>query len=259
MIERIENFGFEPGENAPKHTQRGQVETGRGTREVEKAEQESGRLKENAAERNSRARKIIFRLRSAFPNAAVSLRHSNPLELLVATILSAQCTDERVNKVTPGLFRSYPKACDFADARLKDLEDRIRTTGFFRNKARAIKACCRVLVEEHDGKVPKSMKALTGLAGVGRKTANVVLGNAFGLQEGIVVDTHVGRISRRLGLTEYTDPVKVEQDLMRIIPRKSWTVFSHLLILHGRATCKARSPDCEACRVGLHCPSRGKV
>ena len=226
---------------------------------MRKAKLEDDHLEENGQKRASRTRKIITRLKKVFPDAMVSLSHSNPLELLVATILSAQCTDERVNKVTPGLFRTYQNAFDFADAPLEDLENRIRTTGFFRNKAKAIKACCRSLAEEYDGEVPKTMKDLTGLSGVGRKTANVVLGNAFGLQEGVVVDTHVGRISRRLGLTEHKDPLKVERDLVELVPRRSWAVFSHLLILHGRATCKARSPNCEACQIGRHCPSRGKV
>jgi len=226
---------------------------------MRKAKLEDDHLEENGQKRASRTRKIITRLKKVFPDAMVSLSHSNPLELLVATILSAQCTDERVNKVTPGLFRTYQNASDFADAPLEDLEDRIRTTGFFRNKAKAIKACCRSLAEEYDGEVPKTMRDLTGLSGVGRKTANVVLGNAFGLQEGVVVDTHVGRISRRLGLTEHKDPLKVERDLVELVARRSWAVFSHLLILHGRATCKARSPNCEACQIGRHCPSRGKV
>ncbi len=220
---------------------------------------EVGDFIEDEKGRKARTRKIIAGLKKTFPDARCSLTYSKPLELLIATILSAQCTDERVNRVTPGLFRTYPTAADYAKAPLEELEEAIHSTGFFRNKAKSIQACCRALVAGHEGEVPASMEALTALAGVGRKTANVVLGNAFGLAEGVVVDTHVRRISNRLGLTGHRDPAKIEQDLVALVPRKDWTVFSHLLIRHGRATCTARSPDCEGCEIGTLCPSRGKV
>lgn len=212
-------------------------------------------VEENVKGRQARTRKIIARLKALFPDANCSLVYSNPLELLIATILSAQCTDERVNRVTPGLFRRYPAAADYAEAPIEELEQAIRSTGFFRNKAKAIRACCRTLVERHGGEVPASMEALTALEGVGRKTANVVLGNAFDTAEGVVVDTHVRRISNRLELTGHQDPVKIEEDLMVLVPRADWTVFSHLLIRHGRTTCTARSPACEACEIGVLCPS----
>jgi len=211
---------------------------------------------EDVKTRKVRTRKIIARLKKLFPDARCSLNHTGPLELLVATILSAQCTDARVNRVTPGLFETYPTAKDYAEAPLMDLEVAVRPTGFFRNKARAIQSCCRSLVARHGGEVPASMEALTALAGVGRKTANVVLGTAFGMAEGVVVDTHVRRISNRLGLTAHQDVLKIEADLMALAPQKDWTAFSHLVILHGRATCVARSPKCAACEIRSLCPSR---
>jgi len=206
-----------------------------------------------------RVRKIIAVLRRVYPNAHCELNFSNPLELLIATILSAQCTDKRVNLVTAELFRKYRTAADYANAPIAELEQAIKSTGFYRNKARSIQACCRALVEKHGGEVPRTMEELTALEGVGRKTANVVLGNAFGLNEGIVVDTHVARLARRLGLTRHTDAAKIEQDLMALVPRAQWTMFSHWLIWHGRRRCYARKPDCPHCELAPLCPSAGKV
>ncbi len=201
------------------------------------------------------ASEVIARLKAEYPDARTELDWSNPLELLVATILSAQTTDVQVNRVTESLFAKYRKAEDYADAALDVLEEDIRPTGFYRNKARSLRGMARALVEEHGGEVPRTMPELVALPGVGRKTANVVLGNAFGTNEGIVVDTHVRRVSNRLGLTESQDPVKIEQDLMRSVPEDDWTIFSHLLILHGRRTCKARKPDCPNCVLNHICPS----
>lgn len=198
------------------------------------------------------------RLRAAYPEAHCELRFSNPLELLVATILSAQCTDKQVNIVTESLFEKYRSARDYAEADPEALAHDIRRIGLFRNKARNIQSCCRVLVEEHGGTVPASMEALIALDGVGRKTANVVLGNAFGIESGIVVDTHVARLSQRLRLTTQTHPEKIEQDLMQWVARSDWTLFSHWLIWHGRRRCGARSPDCGACEVRDLCPSAPK-
>jgi endonuclease-3 len=187
------------------------------------------------------------------------LNYSNPLELLIATILSAQCTDKRVNIVTGELFKKYRTAADYANARSAELEQDIKTTGFFRNKTKSIQACCRALVERHNGEVPRTMEELTQLRGVGRKTANVVLGNAFNINEGVVVDTHVGRLSQRLGLTKQKDPEKIEQELMKLVPQEHWTMFSHWLIWHGRRRCYARNPDCPNCEIKKLCPSAGKV
>lgn len=214
---------------------------------------------ENPEAMRSRTRKIVRRLKGIYPDAECSLTYENPLQLLIATILSAQCTDERVNMVTPILFERYPTAADYADAPPEELEDLIRSTGFFRNKARNIQGCCRALVDRHGGEVPRSMDELVALDGVGRKTANVVLGNAFGIAEGVVVDTHVRRISNRLGLTRRQDPVKIEQDLIGLVPRKDWVDLPHLFIHHGRAICSARAPDCDACGVGALCPSQGRA
>jgi endonuclease-3 len=196
---------------------------------------------------------IIERLERQYP-AVCALEHGNPLELLVATILSAQCTDARVNIVTRSLFEKYRSAADYAGANPDEIEDEIRSTGFFRNKTKSIIGMAQALVELHDGQVPSTMEQLTALPGVGRKTANVVLGNAFGIDEGIVVDTHVKRISNRLKLTNKADPEKIERDLMKIVPRDTWTPFSHLLIHHGRQICQARSPKCESCPVSSLCP-----
>jgi endonuclease III len=201
----------------------------------------------------------IARLRSAYPDARTALDWSNPLELLVATILSAQTTDVRVNSVTPALFARYPTAADYAEADPAELEEAIRPTGFFRNKAKSLQGMARALVEDHGGEVPRTMEELVALPGVGRKTANVVLGNAFSIDEGVVVDTHVRRLSNRLGFTSHSDPEKIERDLIETVPKKDWTVFSHLLILHGRSICKARKPACGDCVVNDLCPSAFEV
>jgi endonuclease III len=201
------------------------------------------------------ATEVTARLKAEYPDARTELDWSNPLELLVATILSAQTTDVQVNRVTESLFSKYRTAEDYADSTPEELEEDIRPTGFYRNKARSLRTMAKALVEEHGGEVPRTMSELVALPGVGRKTANVVLGNAFGTNEGIVVDTHVRRVSGRLGLTESSDPVKIEQELMRLVPERDWTIFSHLLILHGRRTCKARKPDCPNCVLNDICPS----
>ena len=201
------------------------------------------------------AAEVISRLKTEYPDARTELFWSSPLELLVATVLSAQTTDVRVNQVTPGLFEKYRSAWDLAGADPESLEAEIRPTGFYRNKARSLRNMARVLVEDHDGEVPRTMKELTTLPGVGRKTANVVLGNAFGIDEGVVVDTHVRRLSGRLGLTTHTNPEKIERDLLEVVPEKDRTIFSHLLIFHGRRVCKARKPDCPNCILNDICPS----
>jgi endonuclease III len=201
------------------------------------------------------APEVIARLKAEYPDARTELDWSNPLELLVATILSAQTTDVQVNRVTESLFSKYRTAEDYADSSPDELEEDIRPTGFYRNKAHSLRGMASALVEEHGGEVPRTMSELVALPGVGRKTANVVLGNAFGTNEGIVVDTHVRRVSGRLDLTESSDPVKIEQELMRLVPEGDWTIFSHLLILHGRRTCKARKPDCPNCILNDICPS----
>jgi endonuclease-3 len=198
---------------------------------------------------------IIAELRRLYPKAACTLNYSNPLQLLIATQLSAQCTDERVNIVTAKLFQKYRTVADFAQVSQEELEQDIRSTGFYRNKAKNIRATCQRLITTYGSEVPRTMQELLTLPGVARKTANVVLGNAFGIVEGFVVDTHVGRLSRRLGWTTNTDPIKVEQDLMRIIPRTDWLDLSHLLIFHGRAICDARRPLCEQCSLSPLCPS----
>jgi len=198
---------------------------------------------------------IIGQLRRLYPNAACTLNFSNPLELLIATQLSAQCTDERVNIVTTQLFQKYRNVEDFATASQEELEQDIRSTGFYRNKTKNIRATCQRLISAYGGEVPRTMKDLLTLPGVARKTANVVLGNGFGIVVGFVVDTHVGRLARRFGWTQNTDAVKIEQDLMRIIPQKDWLDLSHLLIFHGRATCDARKPLCEQCTLTHLCPS----
>jgi len=198
---------------------------------------------------------VIPRLKAEYPDARTELDWSNPLELLVATILSAQTTDVRVNGVTGTLFEKYRTAADYAGADPNELEQDIRPTGFYRNKARSLRGMAQALVDEHGGEVPRTMPELVTLPGVGRKTANVVLGNAFGIDEGVVVDTHVRRVSGRLGLTDKQDPEKIEQDLVRMVPREDWTVFSHLLIFHGRRVCKARKPDCPNCVLNDVCPS----
>jgi len=200
-------------------------------------------------------REILNILKNLYPDVNTALTHKNPLQLLVSTILSAQCTDKRVNVVTPALFQKYKNAKDFAQSRTKDLEELIHSTGFFRSKAKSIQEASRDIEIKHKGKVPQTMEELTKLRGVGRKTANVVLGTAFGKNEGVVVDTHVGRISRRLGLTKEKDPVKVERDLMELLPKKEWTNYSHRLIWHGRKVCKSLNPRCPECGLAPLCPS----
>ena len=201
------------------------------------------------------ARELLKRLPAIYPDAHCELDYSNPLELLVATILSAQCTDKRVNLVTKDLFQRCRTAADYAAISQEDLEALVRSTGFYRNKAKNIRAMGAALLAEHSGEVPSTLEALAALPGAGRKTANVVLGNAFNKNEGVVVDTHVGRLSQRLGLTKFTDPVRIEQDLIKLFPRDSWTLFSHWLIFHGRRRCAARKPDCLNCELRDICPS----
>jgi endonuclease III len=202
-----------------------------------------------------RAARLYDVLASAYPGAHCALDHANPFQLLVATILSAQCTDKRVNMVTPVLFATYPDAAALARAKQEDVEEIIRSTGFFRNKATNLIAMAGALVDRHGGEVPADMEALVALPGVGRKTANVVLGNAFGRNEGIVVDTHVSRLSQRLGLTAHSDPVKIEDSLVPLFPRERWTMLSHLLIEHGRQVCDAKKPRCADCPLAALCPS----
>jgi endonuclease-3 len=201
------------------------------------------------------ARTVVARLRAEHPDARCALRHENPFELAVATILSAQCTDEMVNRVTPALFRRYPTAEKLARARRESVERLVKSTGFFRNKAKSIRGLAKALVEEHGGEVPRTMEELLRLPGVARKTANVILGVAYGLAEGIVVDTHVRRLSRRLGLTAQDDPGKIEKDLVGLVPREDWIDLGHLLIWHGRRVCTARNPACDRCVLSDRCPS----
>jgi endonuclease-3 len=203
-----------------------------------------------------RSNRIIEELRRTYPNAHCELNFSNPLELLIATILSAQCTDKQVNIVTEELFKKYKTAASYAGADLAELEKDIQRIGLFRNKAKNIKACCAQLVEKHASQVPRTIEELVALPGVGRKTANVVLGNAFDLQEGVVVDTHVARLTQRLGLTRQTTPEKIEGEMMDLVPRKHWALFSHWLIWHGRRRCFARGPQCLDCELRTLCPSR---
>jgi endonuclease-3 len=199
----------------------------------------------------------VRRLKAAYPDARCALDYKTPLQLLVATILSAQCTDTRVNIVTKDLFKKYPDARAFAAAKLPELERAIQSTGFFRNKAKNIKACCGELVKAHRGELPRDIDEMVKLPGVGRKTANVVLGTAFGMPTGVVVDTHVARISKRLGMTGHTDPVKIERDLMEQLPKKEWVDFAHRMIHHGRQICVARKPKCEVCALSDVCPRIG--
>lgn len=214
-------------------------------------------MRETAEAKIARTKKIIAGLGKAYPTAHCELVHSNPLELLIATILSAQCTDKRVNIVTAELFKKYRSAKDFADADVAELDKDIRSVNFHLNKSRAIKAACTDIIGKHDGKVPQTMEQLIELHGVGRKTANVVLGNAFDINVGVVVDTHVARLSYRFGITRHSSPEKIEQDLMKIVPQKQWALFSHLLIWHGRRRCFARKPDCPHCEVLELCPRAG--
>jgi endonuclease-3 len=212
-----------------------------------------------AAERAARVTELLNRLQQLYPNATCALHHSNPWELLVATILSAQCTDERVNKVTPGLFAKYPTPEDFAAVRQEVLANDIRSTGFFNNKAKSVVGAAKIVTQNFGGQLPRTMEEMLTIPGAARKTANVVLGTAFGIAAGIVVDTHVMRLSRRLDLTKNTDAVKVERDLVKIIPKDHWIAFSHELILHGRAVCQARKPLCAKCGLYDICYSRDKT
>lgn len=211
--------------------------------------------RESLSDRRARTDRLRLALRAAYPHAHCELDFHNPLELLVATILSAQCTDRQVNIVTADLFRKYRTAADYAAVPLEELQEDIRRIGLFRNKARNIQAACGKLVARHGGEVPRTLEELVALDGVGRKTANVVLGNAFGIQAGIVVDTHVARLAGRLRLSAATDPVKIERDLVALVPREEWTLFSHWLIWHGRRRCPARSPDCAPCEIRTLCPT----
>ncbi len=219
------------------------------------AKHPSKRSKKRGPDLKAHALEILVRLKKEYPEAHCELDFETPLQLLIATILSAQCTDKRVNMVTPDLFRAYPDARSLASADVADLENMIKSTGFFRNKTKSLLGMSAAVAGKHDGKVPSTMEDLVHLPGVGRKTANVVLGNAFNVNEGVVVDTHVGRLSVRLGLTNETDPVKVEQALMTLIPRDDWTLVAHLLIFHGRRVCLARTPRCESCVLADVCPS----
>jgi endonuclease-3 len=212
-------------------------------------------MSELSSTEQARVARILETLNRLYPDATCALRYSNPLELLVATILSAQCTDERVNKVTRELFARCRTPEDYLALSQEELEQAIRSTGFFRNKAKSIRGCCQALLERHGGQVPRTMEELVALPGVARKTANVVLGNAFGVP-GITVDTHVKRLSRRLGLSQATQPEKIERDLMRLVPRERWTLFSHQMIFHGRQVCHSRKPACERCELAPECPSR---
>ena len=206
-----------------------------------------------------RALEIMVRLKRLYPNAACSLNYETPVQLLVATILSAQCTDERVNKVTPNLFSRFPDAISLAGADPEELENLVRSTGFYRNKAKNIRGACQMIVTEYDGRVPNTMEKLTKLPGVARKTANVVLAHGFGINEGVTVDTHVKRLSNRLGLTKHKEPVKIERDLMKLLPQPDWENWSIRLIYHGRAVCKARKPGCEVCDLAQLCPSANGI
>ena len=207
-------------------------------------------------ERKKRVRAVLRALRREFPESRCSLEHRTGFQLLIATILSAQCTDARVNQVTPHLFKQFPTPRDFADAPLTEIEEAVRSTGFYKNKAKAIQGVSRAILEHHRGKLPQTMADMVQLPGVGRKTANVVLGNAFGNPAGVVVDTHVARITRKLGLTDQKDPNKIEQQLNEIVPKQDWVDFAHLFIDHGRKTCKARAPRCDACSLYQHCEVR---
>jgi endonuclease III len=209
--------------------------------------------RETLQAKTGRVGEIIAGLKTTYPEAHCELNYRNPLELLIATILSAQCTDKQVNIVTADLFEKYRSVNDFAEAEVDELMDDVRRIGFFRNKAKNIKACCQRLVRLHQGQVPKRMEELVTLAGVGRKTANVVLGNAFDINVGVVVDTHVGRLSNRLGITRETTPEKIEKVLMKLVPQPEWTLFSHWLIWHGRRRCSARKPECDACEIRELC------
>lgn len=209
--------------------------------------------------KSEKALEVLKRLGAKYPDAHCELDHETPFQLLIATILSAQCTDVRVNMVTPRLFKTYPTPKKLASADQEDVEEIIRSTGFYKNKAKNIIACAQGLLDDHKGEVPRTIEDLAALAGVGRKTANVVLGNCFNINEGVVVDTHVKRLTKLIGLTRHTDPEKIEQDLMKLFPRDEWCMLSHLLIFHGRRTCIARRPQCDLCVVADLCASKGKT
>jgi len=211
--------------------------------------------KETKQRLQSRSKKIAVIRQKSYPDPKIALNFSNPLQLLVATILSAQCTDARVNLVTPALFKKYPAARNFAEAKAEELEQDIRSTGFYRNKTKSIITCCKALVEKHNSKVPKTMEELVELGGVGRKTANCVLGGAYGINSGVVVDTHVRRVSQRLQLSLNDDPEKIEADLMQLVPQNDWFAFGNRLVWHGRKICDARKPDCLNCPLQKLCPS----
>ena len=211
--------------------------------------------RESQATKRERLGKIIARLQNTYPDAHCELNYRNPLQLMVATILSAQCTDKQVNIVTKDLFKKHKKAADFTNVPLEELQNDIRRIGLFRNKAKSIQNACRALAEHHKGKVPRTMPELVALAGVGRKTANVILGNAFGINEGVVVDTHVARLCERLKITSAKTPEKIEKDLVKLVPQEHWTMFSHWIIWHGRRRCDARKPDCPDCEIRKLCPS----
>ena len=211
--------------------------------------------RESIKAKTDRTAAIIYKLQITYPNARCELTYSSPLELLIATILSAQCTDKQVNIVTSYLFKKYRAASDYIEVHLEELQNDIKRIGLFRNKSKSIQKCCRSLIENHGGSVPANMESLIALAGVGRKTANVVLGNAFNINEGVVVDTHVARLSNRLGFTLEKTPEKIEINLQKLVPRNDWTMFSHWLIWHGRRRCSARNPDCSVCEIAELCPS----
>jgi len=240
---------------------RGSTVLSAATSKEEKPRTKGAFTDESVAAKKRRVRRILAALHKLYPAADCALRHNDPLQLLIATILSAQCTDETVNKVTPVLFARFPTAQALGEASREELEAVIHSTGFFRQKAKSIQATCRKLVAEFDGQVPDTMEALVTLSGVARKTANVVLGTAFGKNEGVVVDTHVGRLATRLGLTwsskDTKDAVKIERDLMDVVPREEWTFVAHALIGHGRLVCSARKPDCPHCTLAGDCPSAG--
>ncbi len=235
---------------------RSRMSVGRVRMSVSRSRVSVGRVRMSVSRSRMSVSRIIQILRKTYPDAECALHHDDPLQLLVATILSAQCTDKRVNRVTPALFKKYPNAKSFAEANLKELEQDIHSTGFYKNKAKAIKGCCQLILVNHGGQVPKTLEELVHLPGIGRKTANVVLGVAFGVP-GIVVDTHVKRLTYRMGLTKQTDPEKIEREMMEIIPKKDWTDFGLLLIAHGRAICEARKPKCEICPLNRLCPKVG--
>ena len=245
---RVGNDGKEPRGPAPENGESGR-EGRKGRREAQET------FRESMKARRERAARIYELLEGEYPEARTALEHANPFELAVATILSAQCTDARVNMVTPSLFRRFPDAAALASAPTDELEEIIHSTGFFRSKARNLVGMARAVMAEHGGELPRTLAELTELPGIGRKTANVILGNAFGVDEGVVVDTHVKRLSRRLGFTAELTPEKIELDLMEVFPRERWTPLSHLLIFHGRQVCVARKPRCRECVVAALCPS----